>query len=71
MKRVITSSTNSNKFSVENAHTFNNCGDFDIVCDDGTYHARWSGRGGENTLETDAPDNIYQSVYDWLFNDVE
>lgn len=54
---------------IRNEHTFNNWGTFDIVHDGIEYPAKWIHRGNTKTLETDAPETVYNRVYDYLFNE--
>lgn len=50
---------------IKNNHAFNHGGTFDIEYKGNTYQVKWK-QGGE--LETNAPKEIYEELYNYLFN---
>ena len=55
---------------ITNEHTFNNCGIFEVEYQGKTYNAKWEERGKIKRLDMNAPIEVYNIVYKYLFNEV-
>lgn len=54
---------------IKNEHTFNNCGSFDIVYQGEIYPTKWSWNGDKKEMISDAPEDVYKIVYNYLFDE--